>query len=191
MKPPDPQASEHLAAPAGATTLDRLVADLRSEDGMVRERARNSLVAMRHDAVVRLIPLLADDHEHVRWEAAKALGAIVDVRAAEPLVAALEDEASGTRWVAAEGLIALGRAGLLPLLRALAAGAPSAWLRAGAHHVFTQMPTHGLVPEVGSVLDALEGFDPTTVVPPAAQAALAAAEGQSHATRRTTVVKRM
>lgn len=185
MNQPHRRATGEPGTSAGATAVDSLVAALRSEDGTVRERARNSLVAIGHAAVTPLIPLLSDDHDQVRWEAAKALSAIRDLRAAEPLVAALEDEASGTRWVAAEGLIALGRAGLPPLIRALAAGAPSAWLRAGAHHVLTQMPAEGLAPEVGSVLEALEGFDPTTVVPPAAQAALAAAEAQFRATRRS------
>lgn len=149
---------------------------------MVREHARNALVAIGHRAVASLIPLLSDDHDHVRWEAAKALSAIGDPGAAEPLVAALQDEESGTRWVAAEGLIALGRAGLLPLLRVLVAGAPSAWLRAGAHHVLTEMPTQGCAEEVRAVLAALDGFDPRTVVPPAAQSALAALEGRSQAT---------
>ncbi len=41
----------------------------------------------------------------------------------------------GIRWLAAEGLIGLGEAGLRPLLEALVHHSDSAWLREGAHHV--------------------------------------------------------
>ena len=101
----------------------------------------------RKAAATPLIKLLSDDHEQVRWEAAKALSEIRDPRAAEPLVAALEDERFDTRWVAAEGLIALGRASLLPLLRMLATGKDSTWLREGAHHVLEQMSDGGGSPK--------------------------------------------
>ena len=48
----------------------------------------------------------------MRWEAAKALGKIGDPKAALALVGALEDPRSGIRWLAAEGLMAIGREAL-------------------------------------------------------------------------------
>jgi hypothetical protein len=54
-----------------------------------------------------------------RWEAAKALSEIADPLAATALVNALEDDDADIRWVASEGLTALGRDGLEPLLAAL------------------------------------------------------------------------
>jgi HEAT repeat protein len=184
MEQPKGQKKERARGPrAGAAAVDSLVAALRSEDGMAREHARSALVALGDAAATPLIGLLADDDEQVRWEAAKALSEIRDPRAAEPLVGALVDERSGTRWLAAEGLIALGRAGLLPLLRRLATGSPSARLREGAHHVLRQLAEKEFARAVAPVIAELEGYDPSTLVAPAAQGALAALEGQSHDAR--------
>lgn len=178
MEQPNRKKEAHApGTPTEASGIDSLIAALRSEDGMVREHARTKLVALGRPAATSLIQLLSDDHEQVRWEAAKALSEIRDPSAAEPLVAALEDQRFGTRWVAAEGLIALGRASLLPLLRRLATGEDSTWLREGAHHVFKQLSNKGFFQDVAPVLAALDGFDPSTEVPRAAREALVALEG--------------
>jgi HEAT repeat protein len=110
----------------------------------------------------------------VRWEAAKALGQISDPTAAEALVRALEDEMFDVRWLAAEGLITLGRGALLPLLHALVERSDSEWLREGAHHVF-----HDLVkgkPDLKDILQpvlaTLDDVEPSLEVPFAAETAL-------------------
>ena len=46
---------------------------------------------------------------HVRWEAAKALCGIADPLAAAALVNAFDDRDGDVRWLAAEGVAALGR----------------------------------------------------------------------------------
>ena len=60
-------------------------------------------------AVPSLIQLLSHRKPHVRWEAAKALGGIADPIAAFALVNAQKDRDGDVRWLAAEGLAALGR----------------------------------------------------------------------------------
>ena len=57
----------------------------------MRHKARETLMSIGKQAVGHLIPLLKDPEDDVRWEAAKALADIVDVRAASGLVATLED----------------------------------------------------------------------------------------------------
>jgi HEAT repeat protein len=123
--------------------------------------------------VPSLIQLLSHHKQHVRWEAAKALGGIGDPIAAFALVNALNDRDGDVRWVAADGLVALGRDALPPLLAALIERTESDWLCEGAHHV-----CHVLVrkrrfgPVLRPLLAALEQSEPETAAPLAAYNAL-------------------
>ena len=138
------------------------IANLRSEDGIVRHKARETLTLIGKQAVRQLIPLLKDPNDDVRWEAAKALAEIADPRAASELVATLEDHNFGVRWLAAEGLIALGQDALIPLLEALIKRSDSVWLREGAHHVLHDLSKGDLDLKdlVAPVIAGLEGVDP-------------------------------
>jgi hypothetical protein len=155
--------------PITVTAIKRLITELGSRDGMVRQRARQSLVAIGKPAVISLVKLLRDRNDQVRWEAAKALGEIDDRRAVPALIVALEDEEFEVRWLAAEGLISLGGEGLTPLLKALVECPQSVWLREGAHHVLHDLAKAGLRKQVASLLKALGGVEPETEVPPAAR----------------------
>lgn len=151
-----------------------LMAALRSGDAVVRENARETLVAMGKPAVAALIKALGDRDRQVRWEAAKALGAIGDPNASPALLTALGDERLGVRWLAAEGLIVLGGQVLEPLLKALLEPANAVWLGEGAHHVIHELSKEYPMPALKRVLAALDEQDPALVVPPAALAALIA-----------------
>jgi HEAT repeat protein len=159
-----------------------LIGDLASKDGLVRESARLSLIAVGRPAVGALIKLLADRNRQVRWEAAKALSQIADPAAAPALVRALEDDEFSVRWLAAKGLIALRSKGLAPLLRALTKRSDSVSLLQGAHHVVHELAKRRALKEVmRPLLTALEDVEPSLGVPPAARAALdalARARGQ-------------
>jgi len=171
------------------TTVDTdeiqlLIADLASEDWRTRQEARHSLVRLGSRAVAPLIKALGESNNSywaLRWEAAKALGEIADPVAAPALLRALEDERDGIRWLAAEGLIAMGRGGLLPLLEALVHRSDSGRLRAGAHHVLRQWVERDPQGIIIPVLKALEDIEPVIQVPPAAQAALDALTGAKKA----------
>ena len=102
-----------------AAHIRALVADLASPDPVVRTEARKALVAIGKPVVPSLIQLLSHRKPHVRWEAAKSLGGIADPLAASALVNALDDRDGDVRWLAAEGLAALGRESLQPMLEAL------------------------------------------------------------------------
>jgi hypothetical protein len=152
-------------------SISSMIADLARDVPLVRVSARESLVAIGGPAVPTLIETLGDPNRRVRWEAAKALSQIGDPAAAEALVRALEDELFGVRWLAAEGLIAMGRGGVQPLLQALIERSDSDWLRQGAHHVLHELARTGLE-EVRPVLAALEDIEPSVGVPPAARITL-------------------
>jgi HEAT repeat protein len=153
-------------------TISALIADLDSKDGLVRVRARRSLVAIGGLAVGPLDEALTSKKQWVRWEAAKALGQIGDPAATQALVKALEDEMFDVRWLAAEGLIAIGHGAVVPLLHALTKHSDSLWLREGAHHVFHDINIRNLKKVLRPVLDALEDIEPSVEVPRVAETAL-------------------
>ncbi len=168
----------HLGATSGQVdpaAVRALMDTLCDKDTLKRHRARLTLVDMGAPVVPYLIQALEDSHavECKRWEAAKALSDIGDPSAAPALINVLgQDEQFGIRWLAAEGLIAMGRNGLVPLLNALIQRSDSTWLREGAHHVLRTLAGRGLYVYVAPVLTALEDIEPAVEVPPAAQAAL-------------------
>ncbi|MBI4322541.1 MAG: HEAT repeat domain-containing protein [Chloroflexi bacterium] len=156
-----------------AKTLQSLIGDLDSSDGAVRRSASETLVEIGRPAVEPLTSVLSKNpNDDARWEAAKALDEIGDPAAAHDMVRALEDRSFGVRWLAAEGLIGLGRAGMPPLLEALLERSSSIWLRQGAHHVLQVLSKHNLPNPLAPVLAALEDVEPAVEVPHAALAAL-------------------
>jgi len=125
-----------------STMLEGHMKALESDDGMLRQSAREALVSMGGKAVSPLARALGNAKEkQVRWEAAKALGAMGEARAIPALVLALEDSDSDVIWLAAEGLSAFGEEAWPALLKALVLeGTESVLLRKGAHHVFANQP---------------------------------------------------
>jgi len=159
--------------------IENYIAELGSEDGLKRQSARHILVHYGSNAVPALASALSNNNEHIRWEAAKALGEIEHPDAAQALVKALEDDNISVRWAAMESLIRLKRAVIEPLMRALTRDFNSVWLREGAHHVLHQLKNQGLLdgPEI-KVFNALEGPAPVVEVPWAAEAALETARSK-------------
>ncbi len=77
------------------------------------------------------------------------------------------------RWLAAEGLIAIQRAALVPLLHAMEKHFDSFWFRHGAHHVLHDLKMYQLLNEQTiKVLDTLQSNKPVVTIPFAAKAAL-------------------
>ena len=150
------------------TDVKSLVDMLASKDGMIRQKARKSLVAIGKPAVSSLTQALQNSKvDHVRWEAAKTLGAIGDARAIPSLVKALEDSDTDVTWLAAEGLRKFQKAAWPSLLRALIKRGPgSALLCHGAHHVLRNQKEDGFTDLLSTLTTALESntFQETTSV---------------------------
>jgi HEAT repeat protein len=157
---------------ADSNTISLLIAKLSAKDGREREKARWSLVAIGSPAVADLIELLEAASEQVRWEAAKALADIADPAAADALVKALEDKVFDVRWLAAKGLINLGREGLVPLLQALIERSDSPWLRDAAHHVLHDLAVGELEELLEPIMDSLEDAEAAIETPLIAKAIL-------------------
>jgi HEAT repeat protein len=115
--------AEGVATPTKESLMDdhvgRLLTELGSGDGVTRTRARETLVLIGEPAVANLEALLKDDDKQVRWEAAKALGAVRDPRSVDTFVRLLDDQSSELRWLAASGLIDLGPRSVRAVLQSL------------------------------------------------------------------------
>lgn len=153
--------------------VQELATKLRSKEGTQREQARKALIRVGKPAVASILELLSDQDQHVRWEACKVLGSIKDPTSAVPLVNALSDDSIEIRWLAAEGLIALGNKSVVPLLQALERHFDSVLLRQGAHHVLHNLERQKkLKSDTLAVLDALRGLGPESPIALAAHRAL-------------------
>jgi HEAT repeat protein len=142
-------------------------------------------VALGGTAVGPLIDTLSSPERPTRWEAAKALVQIGDLAAAPALVAALEDRYFGVRWLATEGLISMGAAGLPPLLSALENHPESLALRDAAHHVLHTQTEEGQHQFLEPLLQALDAGEPNVIIIVLAAQAREALESGAPSRRRS------
>mgnify|MGYP001324204414 CR=1 FL=1 len=171
------QGKDIHAAASETSDIAKLVAALYSHNGTKRQRAREALVDIGAPAVDPLIEVLQGPGHQEQWEAAKALGEIGDPAAAPALVSQLMNDHFDIRWLAAEGLIAIGRQALKPLLAVLAEQGDDELIRSGAHHALHGLAEEGFQAETAPILEALEGPDPDVQAPRAARIALYGSAG--------------
>lgn len=152
--------------------LDGLLKTLQAGDGMARKRARETITLLGDPAVSQLQALLSDPEKRVRWEATKALGAIVDPGSAGVLVGLLDDPHSEIRWLASTGLINLGPRSLVPLLEPLTRPPLSRGRAEMSHRVLRELSKENdtLAGVIAPVLEALDRRDTALVSPAAARA---------------------
>jgi hypothetical protein len=160
-----------------SASIESLIADLNSKNGMTRQYARNQLIKIGEPAVEALIHVLKNETSYAHWEAAKALSLIGSPLAVQTLVETLEDDKFSVRWLAAEGLITMGYNGLEPLLEALINKPDSVRLREGAHHVLYDLLHYwsfnlSTGDIIKSVLDTLQDIEPSVQIPIMAKQAL-------------------
>jgi HEAT repeat protein len=140
------------------TNVESLMDMLANKEGVIRQKAREALVALGKPAVSSLIQALQNSTlDQVRWEAAKTLESISDTGSMPSLVKALEDSNSDVAWVAADALKTFKKAAWPPLLQALIKSkAESVALRKGAHHVLVDQKEEGFNELLSTLLKALE-----------------------------------
>ncbi|MDP1993634.1 MAG: HEAT repeat domain-containing protein [Ignavibacteria bacterium] len=140
------------------TDIKSLLDLLADKDGVIRKKARKALVAMGEIVVPSLTRVLRNSKlDHLRWEAAKTLGAIGDVRAIPSLVKALEDRDIDVAWVAAEVLRKFKKNAWPALFRELIKSKhDSISLRQGVHHVLLNQKEDGFNDLLKALMEALK-----------------------------------
>jgi HEAT repeat protein len=141
------------------SNMHKLIIKLGSDDGMERQKARKALVAMGRDSIDYSMELLSHPKHIYRWEAVKLMEEIGDPLTIPLFIQAMEDEKSDVRWIAAKGLIKLGKLSIKPLLKILEQKADSVFILEGAHHVFFDLKEKGKLPDnfpIDKLLSALK-----------------------------------
>ena len=112
---------------------------LDSKNSVKKLAARNALVEMGKTIIPKLHRLLNSENALLRMEAAKIVELIADRRSIPFLINLLDDKEFEIRWIAAEGLIKIGRRAILPLLKSIRDGKSTFILNEGAHHVLLSL----------------------------------------------------
>lgn len=127
--------------------MRELIISLGSDNGLEREKARKSMVKLGRDSIDYLMELLSHPKHIYRWEAVKTLEEIGDPVSIPLFLRALEDDKSDVRWIAAKGLIKLGKLSIKPLLKILEQKSDSVFVLEGAHHVFFDLRENKVLPK--------------------------------------------
>lgn len=112
---------------------------LGSKNSVKKLAARSKLVRMGKTIIPKLHRLLNSENALLRMEAAKIVELIADTRSIPFLINLLNDKEFEIRWIAAEGLIKIGRRAILPLLKSIRDGKSTFILNKGAHHVLLSL----------------------------------------------------
>jgi HEAT repeat protein len=119
--------------------VNLIVGLLDDKNYSIKHDARNALVKMGKRVIPQMHKLLASKNILLRKDAAKVVELIADRRSIPLLISLLYDTESEIRWIAAEGLIKIGRRSILPLLKSIRDGKSSHFHNKGAHHVLNSL----------------------------------------------------
>ncbi|HSH52015.1 MAG TPA: HEAT repeat domain-containing protein [Bacteroidales bacterium] len=145
-------------------TINKLIEELKSKDGIKRQKARIELVEIGDEAIEPLRALLSSKEHHTRWEAIKTIEEIGSPNSIPLLIDYLEDDKFDIRWLAAEGLINIGQPSIKPLVSALIKDFESIYLREGAHHIFKYLEARGKYVDTSKIIPALESYNKYEVI---------------------------
>jgi HEAT repeat protein len=117
-------------------SLVKLINELLVTDDYSKKlSARETLVEMHKTIIPQMHKLLDSEDDLLRMEAAKIVELIADRRSIPFLLKLLDDTVFEIRWIAAEGLIKIGRQSICPLLKSVRDGRSSFFFNRGTHHI--------------------------------------------------------
>ncbi|NJK85087.1 MAG: HEAT repeat domain-containing protein [Bacteroidales bacterium] len=119
--------------------ITNLLLSLSRKNTEKRKKAHNTLLNYKRTALPFLIKSLSSKNKNLRWEAAKIISEFAFEETIPELIGLLNDEHTDIRWIAADGLIKIGRNSLVPLLKQLNINRDQIFLNAGAHKVLTEL----------------------------------------------------
>ena len=125
-------------------SIPDLAKDLFNKNYLLRKKAREELVEIGNPSLEVLKSLANSKDETARWESIITIVQIGSNDTMGVLLKALEDEEFSIRWLAAEGLVNLGKISILPILQTLRDNPDSAFLRRGTHHVLRELKKKGV-----------------------------------------------
>ena len=136
--------------------IEDLIKVFYGKDVIKIKKARYELVKIGKPAIKYLAGLLNEPKEHIRWEAIKTLSQIADPESIPVLIKALENDDFDVRWLAAEGLIEIGKESIKPLLKSLIHDPDSNFLLEGAHHVLKGLEFKKVFLDEAAIIEKIE-----------------------------------
>ena len=121
-------------------------------------KARKKLVGMGNTIIIHLHKLLKSNKTLLRKEASKIVELIAHRNSIPLLIDLLDDPDFDIRWIAAEGLIKIGRRSILPLLKSVRDGKSSLLFNEGAHHVLNGLLYHSEKEKLIVLMQSLENY---------------------------------
>ena len=118
--------------------------------------SRNALVKMGKSILPQLHKLSLSENVLIRMEAVKIIELIADRRSIPEFIRLLDDPEFDVRWIAAEGLIKIGRRSIRPLVKAVRDNENSIILNEGAHHVLISLFSENEKKNEMALLQSLE-----------------------------------
>ena len=152
---------------------------LHHDTSFVRDAVADALVAVQSSAAFEALRGLADDRDRdVRWYAYEALASdperLTRIEDALDLLArGLRDDDFSIRWVAANGLLRIGAAAIVPVLRALVRERPTSAFHETARRVLSRVEaSESLAPALARLVESLGHGTTDVQSPPLAQSML-------------------
>ena len=137
--------------------LVKIISESIDESNLTQKiKARQKLVRMGKTVIPLLNKLLSSDNKVLRKEAAKIVSLIADRRSIPLLIELLNDKEFDIRWIAAEGLIKIGRHSISPLLKSIRDGKSSLMFNERAHHVLVGLLKENEKQRLESLLQSLD-----------------------------------
>lgn len=117
----------------------------------------NNYLKIGNSEVLKSYKPLSYKHERLRIELSGIIHTLADRRSIPALINLLDDSENDIRWIAAEGLIKIGRRSIIPLLRSIRDGQISCF---GAYHVLQSLLTNDEKSAMRHLLHSLDNNFP-------------------------------
>jgi len=136
--------------------IEDLIKVFYGKDVINIKKARYELVKIGKPAIKYLAGLLNEPKEHIRWESIKTLSQIAAPESIPILINALDNDDFDVRWLAAEGLIEIGKESIKPLLKSLIRNQDSKFLLEGVHHVLKDLEFKKVFVDETGIIEKIE-----------------------------------
>lgn len=131
---------------------------LNTDDYSKKLFARETLVERGKSIIPQIHKLLDSENDLLRMEAAKITKLIAGRRSIPPLINLPDDSLFEIRWIAAEGLIEIGRRSICPLLKSVRDGRSSLFFNRGTHHILLGLLNKKEKNELMPLLQSLDNY---------------------------------
>jgi hypothetical protein len=139
--------------------LEKLIKGfLDTKDSGNKLASRKTLAAMGKTVLPKMHKLLETEDVSFRMEVAKILELIADSRSIPIFIRLLDDKEFEIRWIAAEGLIKIGRRSIIPMLKSVRDGESSHFHNEGVHHVLLSLINKTEKDKLVQLLNSLENY---------------------------------